>query len=159
MNPHRAATDLENPEKSGNLKETSESQGICLKRSGNSRQNSRSQGKVREFCCLKFIFSQVKNPNFENFLGEHAPRPPYGLGLKVELNLGLEKSGKSRGFHIVWNVATLPQFLKSLWRSFLEVCPRCFGMFVTYCNPFWGGGGGGIAGNARYRPSISKLIW
>ena len=48
-----------------NLKETSESQGICLK----------SQGKVREFCCLKFIYSQVEDPNFENFLGELAPRP------------------------------------------------------------------------------------
>ena len=40
-------------------------------------------GKVRGFCCLKFIFSQVEDPNFENF----------GLGLTVEPNLGLEKSG------------------------------------------------------------------
>ena len=31
---HRVATDLENLEKSGNLKETSESQGICLKSQG-----------------------------------------------------------------------------------------------------------------------------
>ena len=61
----RVATDLENLEKSGNLKETSKSQGICDK-----------IPKVREFCCLKFIFSQVEDPNFENFLGEHAPRPP-----------------------------------------------------------------------------------
>ena len=30
----RVATDLENLEKSGNLKETSESQGICLKSQG-----------------------------------------------------------------------------------------------------------------------------
>ena len=88
----RVATDLEsleNLEKSGNLKETSESLRICLKsqgicdripkvreKSGNLRQNSKSQGKVREFCCLKFIFSQVEDPNFEKFLGEHAPRPP-----------------------------------------------------------------------------------
>ena len=33
-------------------------------------------GKVREFCCLKVIFRQVKDPNFENCLREHAPRPP-----------------------------------------------------------------------------------
>ena len=31
---HRVATDLENLEKSGNLKETSESRGICLKSQG-----------------------------------------------------------------------------------------------------------------------------
>ena len=31
---YRVATDLENVEKSGNLKEISESQGICLKRQG-----------------------------------------------------------------------------------------------------------------------------
>ena len=54
-------------------------------------------GKVREFCCLKFIFSQVEDPDFENFLGEHAPRPLSGLGLMVKLNLGLEKSGKNQG--------------------------------------------------------------
>ena len=36
--------------------------------------------KVRGFC-LKLIFSQVEDPNFENF----------GLGLMVEPNLGLEK--------------------------------------------------------------------
>ena len=38
-------------------------------------------GKSQGFCCLKFIFSQVEDPNFENF----------GLGLTVEPNLGLEK--------------------------------------------------------------------
>ena len=62
-------TDLE---KSGNLKETSESQGICLKCQGIRDRIP----KVREFCCLKFIFSQVEGPNFETFLWEHAPRPP-----------------------------------------------------------------------------------
>ena len=61
----KVATDLENLEKLGNLKETSESQGICDK-----------IPKVREFCGLTFIFSQFENPNFENFLGEHDPRPP-----------------------------------------------------------------------------------
>ena len=37
--------------------------------------------KVKGFCCLKLIFSQVEDPNFENF----------GLGLTVDPNLGLEK--------------------------------------------------------------------
>ena len=69
----KAATNLENLEKSGNLKETSESQGICL----NSQGICGKIPKVREFCCLKFIFSQVEDPNFENFLGEHAPPPKW----------------------------------------------------------------------------------
>ena len=50
-----------------------------------------------ELCCLKFIFSQVEDPNFENFLGSISPDPLNGRGLTVELNLGLEKSGKSQG--------------------------------------------------------------
>ena len=69
---NRVASDLENLEKSGNFKETSESQGIYLKRQG----ICETIPKVREFCCLKFIFSQVEDPNYENFLGEHATRPP-----------------------------------------------------------------------------------
>ena len=55
-------------------------------KSGNLRQNSKRQG----ICCLKFIFSQVEDPNFKNLLGQHAPNC---LGLTVELNFGLEKSG------------------------------------------------------------------
>ena len=39
-----------------------------LEKSGNSKEASESQGKVSEFCCLKFIFSQVDGSNFENFL-------------------------------------------------------------------------------------------
>ena len=69
------------------------------KKSGNLRQNSKCQGKVREFCCLKFIFSQVEDPNFENFPGEEGGGGEHashnGLGLTKELNLGLKKSGKS----------------------------------------------------------------
>ena len=42
-----------------------------------------------EFCCLKFIFSQVEDPNVENFLGKHAPQT-HPNGLTVELYLGLE---------------------------------------------------------------------
>ena len=59
--------------------------------SGNLRQNSKSQG------CLKFVFSQVEDPGFENFLGSMPPDPLNGLGSTVELNLGLEKSWKSQG--------------------------------------------------------------
>ena len=78
----RVATDLENLKKSGNLKDTSESQGICDR-----------IPKVREFCCLKFIFSQVQYPNFENISGGACPHTPLnGLRLTVELNLGLEMS-------------------------------------------------------------------
>ena len=100
----RVATDLENLEKSGNLKETSESHGICLK----------SQGicdtipKVREFCCLKFIFSQVEDPNFKNFLGKHAPRPPKWSWTHGRV---LSWTGKVRESHIVWKVATMSMVL------------------------------------------------
>ena len=64
------------PGKSGNLKETSESQGICLKSQGICNKIPKVREKLGEFCCLKFIFSQLEDPNFENFQGEHAPRPP-----------------------------------------------------------------------------------
>ena len=67
----RVTTDLENLEKSGNLKETSEIQGICNR-----------IPKVREFCCLIFIFSEVEDPN------SPPPPPPNGLGLKVSKKLG-----------------------------------------------------------------------
>ena len=48
--------------------------------------------KSREFCCLKFIFSHVEDPDCENVLEENAPRPLNGLGLMVEVTLGLKKS-------------------------------------------------------------------
>ena len=56
----RVTTDLENLEKSGNLKDTSDSQEICLKSQGICDRIP----KVREFCCLKFIFGQVEHPKF-----------------------------------------------------------------------------------------------
>ena len=89
----RVSTDLENLEKSRNLKQNCESQRICQK----IPQNSQSQEKVTEFCCIKLIFSQFKNHNFENFLGEHASTSPVnGLELKVEFNPSLKKSWKSK---------------------------------------------------------------
>ena len=45
----RVSADLENLEMSRNLKETSESQGICPKKLGNLQWNSRSQGKAGNF--------------------------------------------------------------------------------------------------------------
>ena len=94
--------------------------GNLPKKSENLRQNSKRQGKVREFCCLKFIFSQVEEPNFKNCQGEHAPRPPNGLRLMVELYCGLLKSQENvREFHIVWKVATL--LLTFVCRSFKSV--------------------------------------
>ena len=56
----RVATDLENLEKSGNLKETSESQGICLTSQGicDKIPKVRETRKVREFCLLSEIHFQ-----------------------------------------------------------------------------------------------------
>ena len=62
--------------------------------------------KVREFATdfqksgnfvasLKFVFSQVEDPNFEKFW-RACPQTPLN-GLTVELYLGLEKSLKSQG--------------------------------------------------------------
>ena len=53
--------------------------------------------KVKEFCCVKFTFSQVEDPNFENFWWSMPQTPLNGLGPMVELNLGLEKSRESQG--------------------------------------------------------------
>ena len=55
---YMAATDLvnlENLKKSGNLNETSQSQGICLKSQGIRDRIP----KVMQFCCLKCIFRKV----------------------------------------------------------------------------------------------------
>ena len=56
----RVSSDLENLEMSGKFDARRKSQGI-----------SKKTRKVREFCCVKFIFSQSEHPNFENVLGEH----------------------------------------------------------------------------------------
>ena len=84
-------TDLENLQKSGNLKQNSKSQGIRLKSQGNGTK-FRSHGKVREFYCKKFTFSQFEDPNFETFLGKHVPTPLVNaFGITVKVNLSLEK--------------------------------------------------------------------
>ena len=72
---------------------TSKSQGIC-----------HGIPKVTEFCCLKLIFSQVEDPNFKNYLGEHPQTPANGLR---HHGRALSWSGKVREFYIVWRVATL----------------------------------------------------
>ena len=77
----RVATDLE---KSGNLKETSESQGIW--------DSSKSRGIL-----LSEIQFQVEDPILKIFWGSMPPDPLTGLGHTLELNLGLEKSGKCQG--------------------------------------------------------------
>ena len=67
---------------------------------GNFREfqcKGKSQGKVREFCCVELIFSQSEHPNFENFLWEHAPDPLNSLGHTQEFNRSREKSGKCQG--------------------------------------------------------------
>ena len=45
-------------------------------------------------CCMKFIFSQLEDLNFETFLGEHAPTlSENDIGFTIEFNPSLEKSG------------------------------------------------------------------
>ena len=72
---------------------TWKSQGIYLKSQGTFDRIP----KVREFCRLKFIFSQGEDHILKFSGGAYPQIPPNGLGLTVELSLGLEKSGKSRG--------------------------------------------------------------
>ena len=104
---------------------------IDLGQSGNLPQNSKGQGKVRKFYCVKFIFSQFKNPNFENFLGQHVPTTlENGLGLTVEFNLSLQKSWKVREFRPFWRMETRPT-------------PSPLTLYLpTIVTFFWGGGGG-----------------
>ena len=59
----RVPSDLENLEKmSRNSNARRKSQGNVMEFLKNK--------KVREFCCVKFIFSQPEYPNFEIFLGK-----------------------------------------------------------------------------------------
>ena len=60
-------------------------------------EKQEKSGKIREFCCVQFVFSQSEHSNFKNFMGEHAPGPPKSLGHTEELNRSLEKLGKSQG--------------------------------------------------------------
>ena len=85
----RVANDLENLVKSGNLKETSASQGIFL----NIQRIYDRTIKVREFCCLKFFSAKLKILVLKMAWGA-CPQPPLnGLGLMIELTFDLKKSG------------------------------------------------------------------
>ena len=66
------STDLENLE---NLKLTFDSHFDFPKKSRNLPQNSKTHGKVREFGCIKPIFSQSEDPNFETFQGSMRSDP------------------------------------------------------------------------------------
>ena len=68
-----------------------------------------------EFCCLKFIFSQVEDPNFENFLGSMPPDLP-----KWSKTHGRTSSwsGKVGEFHVLWKVATLLKSNKGIIMSY-----------------------------------------
>ena len=57
------------------------------KKSGNVLKNKENQGKVREFCSVKLLFSQSEHPNYENFLGEHAPDPPKQCWTHIRIQL------------------------------------------------------------------------
>ena len=78
----RVSSCIENLERSGNLKKTPDSQGICHK-----------IRNVRKSSC-KIHFSQSKNPDFQNFLWARAPELLNNLGLTVQFDLSLGKSGK-----------------------------------------------------------------
>ena len=69
----RVSSDLENLEMSGNFEARRKSQETVRELK---KEDKKSQGKVRELCCVKFIFGSSEHPNFENFLREHTPRPP-----------------------------------------------------------------------------------
>ena len=60
------------------LKKTYEGQGTGKKKSGESQ----------EIFCVKFIFSQFEDPNFEIFWASMPPDGPYGLGLIVSKSQG-----------------------------------------------------------------------
>ena len=99
----RVATDLENLEslesleKSGNLKETSKSQGICLKSQGICDRIPKVREKSGNFVVWNSFSAKLRILILKIFWGSMPPDPLNGLGLMVELNLGLEKSGKSQG--------------------------------------------------------------
>ena len=129
----RVATDLENLEKLENLNETSQSQGISLKSQGicNRIPKVREVRKVREFCCLKFIFSQGEDPNFENCLVEHAPRAPSMVSDSWESLILVWKSQENvREFHIVWKVATLIRTLECISCSMIFLLSETA---LSYC--------------------------
>ena len=60
-------------------------------------KNKKSQEKVREFCCVIFVFSQTEHPKFENFLEEHAPRLPLTV---LETHKNLIVVWKSQGITV-----------------------------------------------------------
>ena len=71
-------------------------------------KNKKSQGKVREFCCVKFIFSQCEHPTFEIFLEDYASRPPLAvLDTHKKLIVVLKTQGKAREFHLIWRLDIL----------------------------------------------------
>ena len=67
-------------------------------------KNKKSHGKVREFCCVKFIFMQSKHPKFEHFGGSLAPDP---LDVRKNLIIVEKSQGKLREFHPFWRLDTL----------------------------------------------------
>ena len=117
---YRVATDPENLEKSGNLKETSESQGICLILV---REFVTEFQKSGNFVVWNSFLAKLKILILKIFWGSmppaQTPKSANGLELMIELNLGLEKSG----FHIIWKVATL---------CFIMHCTICFKIWVPW---------------------------
>ena len=61
--------------------------------------------KVGEFCCVNLISIQSEHHNFENFLGELAPRP---LPKQSWAHIRIQSwCGKVREFYPLWRLGTL----------------------------------------------------
>ena len=71
----RVSSDLENLEMSGILLQGEKVREFFQKQ----EMSGKSQGKDREFRCVKLIFSQSKHPNFENFPPENGLCPQTSL--------------------------------------------------------------------------------
>ena len=81
----RVSSNLENLEMLGNFD--------ARKKVREFLKNKKGQGNVKEFCCVKFLFSQSEHTNFESFLGVHIHS---GLEHTQEFNRSLKQSGKGQ---------------------------------------------------------------
>ena len=69
----RVSSDLENLEMSGNFEARRKRQGTVREFK---KEDKKSQGKVRELCCVKFIFGSSEHPSFENISQGAYPQTP-----------------------------------------------------------------------------------
>ena len=92
-------------------------------------QHAKSQGKVREFCSVRVIFSQFEDSNFENFLREYAPRPPTWFRTHMKVKSWSGKSGRCQGGVREKSGNSIPS---GKWKPWVVFCDYCF---FYCCNP------------------------